>query len=69
MPGLHSFVQASLSRTHIEKAEEELRTQAYTALVELSFAETHQKAAIIGRLSDACSKLNDLIMSRPSSIG
>ena len=47
-----------------EKVEEELRTQAYTALVELSFAETREKAAIVERLTETCSELKNLIHGR-----
>jgi hypothetical protein len=45
-----------------EKVEEQLRSDVYAALVELSFARVEEKPAIVQRLSRACGKLNELII-------
>jgi hypothetical protein len=47
-----------------EKIEEELRSQLYSALIELSFALAEEKAAIVKRVWHASSALNDLIVNR-----
>jgi hypothetical protein len=47
-----------------EKIEEELRSQLYSALIELSFALAEEKAAIVKRVYLASSALNDLIVNR-----
>lgn len=44
------------------RIEEELRSQLYAALFDLTYARTEEKAAIVERLSDTCLKLNDLII-------
>jgi hypothetical protein len=46
-----------------DKIEEQLRSQLYTALVELSFAPPDQKAAIVERMMTACRELTDLIIN------
>jgi len=47
-----------------EKAEEQLRSELYAALTELSFAGDHEKAEIVDRLHKLCGKLHQLINSR-----
>jgi hypothetical protein len=47
---------------NFEKVEEELRSLIYTTLIELSYARTEEKAAIVGLLNQACCKLSDLII-------
>ena len=46
-----------------EKAEEQLRSELYAALTELSFACDHEKAEIVERLRILCAKLYQLINS------
>jgi hypothetical protein len=49
-------------RDDFETIEKELRSLIYTALVELSYACTEEKAPIVGRLYNICGQLNDLIV-------
>jgi len=54
----------------LEKIEEELRSQLYSDLIELSFALAEEKAAIVERVCIASSALNDLIVNgrRPETV-
>ena len=54
----------------LEKNEEELRSQLYSDLIELSFALAEEKAAIVKRVCLASSALNDLIVNgrRPETV-
>ena len=45
----------------VARIEEELRSEIYAALVELSFAEKQEKVQVVTRISAACSKLHALI--------
>ena len=49
-------------RTEIEKIEEELRSEIYTALVELGHIAKDNKAGCAKRLLGAARKLHDLIV-------
>ena len=49
-------------RTEVEKIEEELRSEIYTALVELGLVGKDDKAGIAKRLFAASCKLHDLIV-------
>ena len=46
----------------LERIEELLRSEIYTALVELSLAEKQDKPQVVTRLTAACKKLHDLII-------
>jgi hypothetical protein len=45
-----------------KKIEAQLRTEAYEALLKLSFARARKKRRIVKCLSKACSGLNELII-------
>jgi hypothetical protein len=47
-------------------AEEKLRSEIYATLMELTFASTEEKPAIVECLTQACFKLHELII--PSHI-
>ena len=47
---------------NVEEIEEKLRSEIYTALVELGLAEKQDKPQLARRLSAACSKLHALIV-------
>jgi hypothetical protein len=47
-----------------EKTEEHLRSDLFAALTELTFAPTHERAAIVERLSTLCEKLKELVTGR-----
>jgi hypothetical protein len=44
-----------------QKTEEQLRSELYAALTELSFARAHEKAAIVERMRSLCGELHQLI--------
>jgi hypothetical protein len=45
----------------LQQIEQELRSEIYTALVELAFAKTEDKPRLANRLSSASNKLRDLL--------
>jgi len=47
-----------------ENAEERLRSEMYTALVELTTAAAHEKPVIVERLSEICRKLHQVVTHR-----
>ena len=44
-----------------EETEERLRSDLYTALVELTNAAAHEKPGIVERLSEICRQLHQLV--------
>ena len=56
-----SIEPAAVIPAEREKKEEQLRSELYTGLVELSFAADDEKATVEERMRKACCKLNDLI--------
>jgi hypothetical protein len=45
-----------------KRIEQKLRSEAYEALLKLSFSRANQKPRFVERLSKACKGLNDLII-------
>lgn len=54
-------------RMPVENAEERLRSEMYTALVELTTAAAHEKPAIVEHLTQICKELHQVVtQSSPS---